>query len=209
MKNITILLLVLLLCAALPVLAQEKEMAEKKMDQNQMAAPQALDNAWYNWLVGEWTGWSESPMGKSDDWMQFDYALNNQFLMLKYKGKMAEMTDEQMKTWKTSMNLSDEDVQKVKDSVFKGIGMQTINPQTGEVTGYWFDSWRNISKGSGKIADNKETMTWQSAMGTGTRTVEKVGPDKFVVSEKWTMPDGNVMESKSEFTRKTKETTEK
>lgn len=212
MKKSLIFVLVLTVCFVVPLLAQEKEMGKKEMtekmakEQMSMTPPAPLDNEWFNWLQGEWQGWSESPMGKTDDHMTVKMGLNDQFLMMKYTGKMAKMTEEQKQQWQKSMNATDEEVEKMANDEFQGVGLMTIDPQSGDVIGYWFDSWRNRSKGHGKIEGNKETMEWTGAMGTGTRTVEKVGDDKLVVTEKWSMPDGSVMESKSEMTRVEKQT---
>jgi hypothetical protein len=39
-------------------------------------------------------------------------------------------------------------------------------------------------------------------MGKAERTMEKISDDKFTVIEKFSMPNGQIMESKSEMTRK-------
>ena len=34
------------------------------------------------------------------------------------------------------------------------------------------------------------------------RVIEKISDDKFIMTGKWTMPDGSVMDDKTEMTRK-------
>jgi hypothetical protein len=48
---------------------------------------------------------------------------------------------------------------------------------------------------------SKEKMEWIGTMGKAVRIVEKVSDDKFVVTEKITMPDGSAIEGKGEMTR--------
>lgn len=206
MKRLSVVLLAVVVSISLPLLAQEKEIAKKEMPS--MAPPEPLDDNWSKWIVGEWEGWSESAMGKAKDWMKVELGLDNQFLITKYKSKMTEMTAEQMQNIKKAMNMSNEEIEKMQSSGFKGLGIQTIDPTNGEIVGHWFDSWRNMSKGKGKLEGNKEIMEWSGEMGSGTRITEKVSDNKLVVTEKWTMPDGSVMEGKSEMTRK-KMTTKK
>lgn len=214
MKKSLVFILVLTVCFVIPLMAQEKATDKKELSEEMakgemsMTPPEPLNNEWFNWLEGEWQGWSESPMGKSEDHMKVEMGLNDQFLIMKYTGKMAAMTPEQKQQWQEAMGATEEEVEKMANTEFKGIGLLTIDSQSGEIVGHWFDSWRNMSKGHGRIEGNKEIMEWSGAMGTGTRTVEKVGEDKLVVTEKWNMPDGSVMESKSEMTR-VKEHTEK
>ena len=80
----------------------------------------------------------------------------------------------------------------------------TIDPNTGEVIGYLFDSLRCIAKGTGKREGDKEIMNWVwsgQGQGTSTRITEKISDDKFIGAEKYTSPDGSIMEDKLEMTR--------
>jgi hypothetical protein len=208
MKKISFVLLALLVSMSMSLMAQEKEMEKAKEEMKTMAPPNALDDDWSKWIVGEWEGKTETPMGKHQDWMKIELGLDNQFIMMKYKSKMAEMTPEQMTAMKETMNMSDEGMAKMKDMVYKGLGIETVNPATGEVIGYWFDSWRGVYKGTGKREGNKTTMNWEGPMGSSTRTVEKVDENKMVMTFTETMPNGKVIEGRSEFTRK-EMTTEK
>lgn len=163
-----------LVTLALSAFGQEKEAAKDAMA---MTPPAPLADDFFTWLVGEWEGTTTSPMGNSQDWQKVELSLDNQFLMTHYTARMPEMT-------------------------YKGMGPLTINPATGEITGYWFDNWRGVYKGTGKREGNKVTMTWEGPMGTRTETTEKVSEDKVVTTFKNKEPDGKVMEGRTELTRK-------
>jgi hypothetical protein len=177
MKRLIQLLLAVTICVT-PLLAQEKAEEKKvEMDAAQMMPPEALSDEWSKWMVGEWEGWSESAMGKSKDWFKCEFGLDGQFLMMQVSGTMEN------------------------GMTYEGMGAQTIN-QTGEVVGYWIDNWRGMYEGKGKPEGNKLTIVWESPMGKAERTMEKISDDKFTVIEKFSMPNGQIMESKSEMTRK-------
>lgn len=200
MKKISLLFLATLLLVALPLLAQEKE--KPKEAAPSMMPPKPLNDDLCAWMVGEWEGWSTSPMGKTKDWMKVDWALDKQFLLFHYTGQTVEMTDEQKKKAMETWGMSKEDIEKMMKMLYKGMGPVTVNPATGEFMGYWFDNWRGMYKGTGKREGNKMTMSWEGPMGTELRTTEKVNDDKMVVTFKSTDPKGNVTEGKSELTRK-------
>lgn len=211
MKKLLIVCLVILLALSFSMIAQEKvkmEAAVKAGDKAEMAGempemtpPKPLSSDWYNWMVGEWEGWTESPMGKTKDWMKIEWALDKQYLTIHYKGETVEPNEEAMKGWQEQMNMSDEDMKKMMEMPYKGMGVVTKDPKTGDGIGYWFDNWRSVSKGRGKMeGDNKGTMVWESAMGTETRTTERVGENKMVVNFKSSGPMGD-WEGKSELTR--------
>jgi hypothetical protein len=168
----------------------------------QMAPPQPLEDDLCKWLVGEWEGATTSPMGKSQDWQKVEWGLDNQFVIIHFKSKMTEMNPEAAKAMAESMKLSKEDMDKMAQMAYKGMGPLTVNPQTGEFTGYWFDNWRGTYKGTGKREGNKITMQWEGTMGTSERTIEKVGEDKMVWTFKEKDASGNVMEGRTELTRK-------
>ena len=169
-------LLFVLFCLAMPVLAQDQEMKKSESEMASMMPPPALDDEFMKWMVGEWQGTTESPMGKSTDWQKCSMGLDGQFLMIDFKSE------------------SD-------GGNYAGMGALTLTP-TGEVAGYWIDNWRTMSKGAGKREGNVVTMEWESKMGKMTRVMEKVNEDKFTVAVKWPGPDGNMMEAKAEMTRK-------
>ena len=93
-----------------------------------------------------------------------------------------------------------------KSNPFKELQLHTIDPKTGERIGYWFDSQRCIAEGTGRLEGNKEIMEWEwSGTGQGATSVgimEKINDNKFTLSGKHTLPNGNKMEDNAEFTRK-------
>ncbi|MFZ0033805.1 MAG: hypothetical protein WAK60_02295, partial [Sedimentisphaerales bacterium] len=112
---------------------------------------------------------------------------------------------EQKQYLKETMHASDEDIAKFQGSTFKSIEIYTIDTETGEIIGYLFDSMRCIAKGTGRREGNKEIMDWLwsvQGQGVSRRVTEKVSTDKLNITEKYTMPDGSMMEDKWEMIRK-------
>jgi len=211
MKKLLIVGLVILLASSFSLIAQEKpkmetavkavDKAEMKGQMPEMTPPKPLSSDWYNWMVGEWEGTSESQMGKTKDWIKFEWGLDKQFVVMHYKGETVEPNKEMMKGMQEQMKMSDEDMKKMMEMPYKGMGVVTQDPKTGESMGYWFDNWRSVSKGKGKMEGaNKMTMVWEGAMGTETRTTEKVGDNKMVVTFKSSGPMGE-FQGKTELTR--------
>jgi hypothetical protein len=172
--------------------------------------PKALDDNWSNWLAGEWQGTAKSDFGKNKDWvkgncrMNFEFALNGQFLIRKGQSEITSLSEEYIQLLK-GQNLSDSDIDRIRNSSFESLEIYTIDPKTGEIIGYLFDSLRCIAKGTGKREGNKEIMNWVwsvQGQGESIRITEKISDDKFITTEKYTMPDGSIMEDKVEMTRK-------
>ena len=211
MKKFLIVSLIILLALSLSVFAQEtKEMKGEKMkadmpemsgEMPDMKPPKALSSDWYNWMIGEWTGWSETPMGKTKDWIKFEWGLDKQFVVMNYKGEMTEPNKEMIEGMREQMNMPEHEMQEMMEMPYKGMGVVTLNPKTGESWGYWFDNWRTASTGKGKMESaTKGTMVWESAMGTETRTTEKVGENRMVVTFKSSGQMGDYA-GKTELTR--------
>ena len=174
-----------------------------------LASPKTLDDDWSKWLIGNWQGTAKSDFGQHKDWVKgncrlnIELALNGQFLVRKGQARIIGLSDEYIQQLK-AMNLSDSDIEKIRNSSFESLEIYTIDPKTGEITGYLFDSLRCTAKGTGKRDGNKEIMNWHwSAQGQGSsvRVTEKISDDKFIATEKYTMPDGSTMEDKMEMTR--------
>ncbi|MCG8604639.1 DUF1579 domain-containing protein [bacterium] len=161
-RSISFLLVVLL---GLPVMAQE------------MVPPKALDDDFLKWMIGDWEGWTEGPMGKTKDWLKYELGLDGQFLLLQATSEGAAMS-------------------------YRGMGAVTLNPETGEIVGNWVDNFRGMYHGVGKREGNKLVIQWEGKTGKSTRTTEKIGENKFRVVAKSVGPDGSTMESKGTFTRK-------
>jgi hypothetical protein len=200
MKRDLMLVVAVLVLFSLPLLGQEKE--KPKEAAPSVAPPTALADDMCAWMIGEWEGWSETPMGKATEWDKFGWSLDNQFVMMNTTSKTTEMTEEQKKKAAEMYGMTKEDVEKMIGMTYKGMGPLTVNPGTGEYLGYWFDNWRGIYKGTGKREGNKITMTWESPMGSEVRTTEKVDENKMVITFKSTDPKGSVTEGKTELTRK-------
>lgn len=211
MKKLLVLSLAFLVLFSFSVFAQEKQMKMEKQEKAdmgkgmqempEMTPPKPLSSDWYKWMIGEWEGTSQSAMGETKDWIKFEWGLDKQFVVMHYKGVMVEPNEEMMKGMQEKMNMSDEDMSKMMEMPYKGMGVVTIDPKTGESTGYWFDNWRTVSTGKGKMeGSNKMTMVWEGAMGTETRTTEKVDENKMVVNFKSSGPMGE-HEGRTELTR--------
>jgi len=211
MKKLFVVTLIVLLVMSLSVFGQEKKQMggameaggqEKMMDEMpDMKPPQPLSGDWYNWMIGEWEGTSKSAMGVTKDWIKFEWGLDQQFVVMHYKGETVEANEEMMKGMQEQMNMSDEDMEMMMQMPYKGMGVVTKDPKTGESMGYWFDNWRTVSEGTGKMdGANKMTMVWKGAMGTETRTTEKVSENKMKVTFKSSGPMGE-FEGTSELTK--------
>lgn len=188
-------ILLLAVCA----LAQEKEAAQEAMP---MTPPPAVSDDLFTWLVGEWEGWSTTPMGKSQDWQKVEWALDNQFLVMHYTAKTTEPNQEAMKAMAEAMKLSEADMKKMQDMAYKGMGTLTLNPMNGEVMAMWFDNWRGTYKGTGKREGDKFVISWESPMGAETRTIEKTSDGKLVMTFKGKDMLGKDAEGRTEMTRK-------
>lgn len=195
-----IFLLAVLNLLVLPSLAQEKK--EGKEAEQSMTPPKPLEDDFINWMVGEWDGWTQSPMSKSKDSYKMEWSLDKQFALMHITSKTTEMTAAQKKDAAEAYGMSMEDLEKIMQMTYKGMGLLTLNPMTGEPMGYWFDNWRGVYKGTGKREGNREVMTWEGPMDTEMRTTERVSNDKMVVTFSWKSPKGPMMEGKSEYTRK-------
>ena len=209
MKKLFIILLVVMVILPSCAKIQEKEVAKDKAPS--VFLPKPIDDDWSKWLVGQWEGVGESEAGKGKGLVQIELGLNGQFLIYKGEAEITHLTPEQIQYLKNTLHASDDDIKKFQSSTFKELQIHTIDPKTGQITGFLFDSLRCIAKGTGKREGNKEIMQWQwsgSGQGTSIRIMEKISDDKIRITEKYTLPDGSTMEDKGEMTRK-KTTTEK
>ena len=182
MRKLFVVLLALMVCIAMPLMAQDKEMTKKDDMAAMHAPPPPLDNAYMSWMGGEWKGWTKGAMGESEDWMNCKMDFGGQFMMMEYKGKSA------MGEW-------------------TGGGAYTLNEE-GEIVAFWIDSHRTMATGKGTLDGDTMTVHWESKMGKGTRTTMKISDDKFVVTSKFQMGE-QLMESKEEMTRVKKMTDKK
>jgi len=188
--------------------SQEKQMSE---DRNSYRFnPRPLNDDWSKWLVGEWESSGESEAGSGGGMTSVELALNGQFLIMKGEGETGEMTPEHIKYIKETLHASDEEIERFRSSAFKELQIHTIDSKTGEVVGYLFDSLRCIAEGRGRREGNKEIMEWKwkcsGQESSSVRITEKVSNDKFIITEKYTLLDGNKMEDRGVMTRRKKTT---
>ena len=223
MKRLLILLFVVTVSLCSCAINEEKETAKESGSAS--FQPKPLDDEWSKWLVGEWkvVSGESSVTDESGKVTEIDldgvdeegtggykieFGLNGQFLIT--RGNSGEMTDEQKKqikdAFKETTNASDEDIERFLSMPYKSLQIQTIDPKTGDVIEYLFDSQRCVAEGRGKRQGNKEIMEWvwsATAQGaTSVSTIEKINDNKFTYNHKYTLPNGNKMEDNAEFTRK-------
>ncbi len=203
MKKLSIILLVVMISTVSCSTNHEKSFKKSEPTAFQ---PKPLYDDWSKWLVGEWEGSGESNAGKGKYRIKAEMGLNGQFLIIKGEAEIAEMTDEQKRYLKNTLHASDEEVEKFQSSTFKSLEIYTIDPRTGEVVGYMFDSLRCIAHGRGRREGNKEVMKWEwSGSGQGASsisTIEKVNNDKLISIQTYALPNGGTMEDRGEMIRK-------
>jgi len=201
MKRLPIILLVAIVSVSSFAINEEKETA--KESESSSFQPKPLDDGWYNWLVGQWEGSFESDVGTGKIRMKIEFGLNGQFLIMKSEAEITEITDKQRQYLKETLHASDEYIEKSQNSTFKEWQIHTIDPTTGEIVGYLFDGLRCRAEGRAKRQGNKEIVEWKwSGAAQSVCTIRKVNDNKIVLDHKYTLPDGNKMEAKTEMTRK-------
>lgn len=134
-----------------------------------------LEDGHLTWLVGEWTGTTESSMGKTKDWMKFEMGIDGQFLLMHYKAESDMGT-------------------------FMGMGAMTVGAD-GNIKGVWFDNWRNISTGSGSQDGKTMRMTWEGPMGKQVRVMKRVDDDHYFEDMTLTGSGGMEMRARTEMKR--------
>lgn len=203
MKKSLFILFVLLVCLSINVISQENE--TKKEDKTFQFQPKPLADDWNKWLIGEWEGVAESDAGTAKFLIKIDFGLNGQYLIMESESKLTALSDNQRQYLKDTLYASDEDIERYRNSTFKDLKIYTIDPKTGEVIGYLFDSMRCIAEGRGSRQGNKEVIEWEwsgNAEGAKSITIiEKVDDNKFTLNHKYILPNGKKMEDKTEITR--------
>lgn len=167
--------------------------------------PKPIDDEWSRFLIGEWEGTGESDAGTGKARVKIEFALNGQFLIKKGEALVTEITPEQKKYLKETLHATDEEIEKFLSTSFKEIEIFTIDPKTGEIIGYLFDSLRCVAVGRGRRDGNKEIIKWDwsvGGQGTSERITEKVDDNKLVVTERYTLANGGKMEDKGYMTRR-------
>lgn len=152
---------------------EKEEISEKREVTEEKAIPEQLGAEW-DWMIGEWEGVVESPMGTSKEWEKVKYTLDRQFIVIHTKSDYGNM-------------------------IYHGTGYMTCEPGSNNLVGFWFDNMRGIYKGSGKKEGNTSTMTWSGKGNRSVRHMEKLSDDKYLLTVKWDGPDGKTMEAKGEY----------
>lgn len=171
--------------------------------QKEIKPPRTLDDEWGRWLAGEWEGPFESTGGRGKNQMEIELCLNGRFLITKYQDPTPETSIERIERLKKTKGASVGNM--IQDSIYKGIEFRTIDPNSGQVVGDWFDNWRPAFHGWSKREGNKEIMRWEwpERRILIVRTIEKISDDKFIMTGQWSLPDGGVLiNDKTEMTRK-------
>lgn len=201
-KTLLVMFALLAALTTLLLIAQEKEMSAE--EEKLVAALNPSDDEVWQWMIGEWEGGSESAMGKSEDWMKFEWDLNSQFLTSEVRSTAAELNPEMVSKIAAEQGKTEAEIQKMMSAPYWAKGYATFDYQSGEIVSYWFDSHRSIYKGSETRSGNTITMHMKQLNGmiTVERTAEKVSNDKMVGTFRSTLPDGQVIEGGFEATRK-------
>ncbi len=151
------------------------EQANPTGEQEPTWPPKPLEHEWFLWYAGEWKGFIESPMGKSESWQKCELAFGGQFLTISYKDQSAP-------------------------GGYEAYGLVTLNDKD-EVVGYWIDNMRTMCEGKGRLQGTKLIMEWKDPSNTITRTVERVSEDLSVETFALEGQDGSKVEGRAEMTR--------
>jgi hypothetical protein len=188
---------------------REKKVAEESVPS--LTPPKTPDDQWSQWLVGEWASSGESDIGQFKSWvkgrgrMTGEVGLGGQFLVLKMEGHATEISDEYLQYIRQTQRTSEEDIKRLQDLPFEHLELQTIDPKTGEIVAYMFDSWRCVAKGEGKREGSRQVLQWEwsvAGQGTSVRTTDRINNDKLTIIERYALPDGGIMEDRTQMTRK-------
>jgi hypothetical protein len=191
--------------------AMEQEKPSVQQSVPSLVPPKGLDDEWSRWLVGEWECVAESDLPGFKSWVQgkgqmkAELGVGGQFLVVSRQGEVARISDEYVQHLRRNMHASQEEIEKLRQMKFAEVDYRTIDPKTGAIVAYLFDSWRCVAMGTGRRDGEKEIIEWKwSAGGQGTsiRTTERIGRDEFVITEKYTLPDGGTMEDRVQVVRK-------
>jgi len=166
--------------------------------------PKPLEDEWAKWIVGEREASVEGDAGQG--WsVVIEPALNGQFLIFRSQADLTTMPPDQIQYLKEHMHATDEGIERFRSMPFRELEIYTVDPRSGQIVGYLFDSLRCVAEGRGKRRGNKEVMNWQWSVcgqGTSTRVTERVGDNECTITQKDTSPDGTVTEGGGRMTRR-------
>ena len=220
MRKLSLVLVVILGTAASCTRQEQTQVVERAMEQEKssgqpsvpsLAPPKGLDDEWSRWLIGEWECAGESDLPGFKCWvkgkgqMKAALGVGGQFLVVTRHGQVAQISEEYLQHLRRNMHAPEEEIEKLRQMKFAEVDYRTIDPKTGAIVAYLFDSWRCVATGSGRREGEKEIIEWKwsaGGQGTSTRTTERISQDKFVITEKYALPDGGTMEDRVQMVRK-------
>jgi hypothetical protein len=188
---------------------QEKKSVQESVPS--LVPPKPLDDEWSRWLIGEWESSGESDLPGFKCWVKgkgrvkAELGVGGQFLVVTKQGQVTHISEQYLQHLREKMHAPEDEIEKLRKMKFAEVDYRTIDPRTGGIVAYLFDSWRCVATGTGKCDGNKEIIEWKwsaGGQGTSVRTTERVSEDKFVVTEKYTLPDGGTMEDRTQMVRK-------
>lgn len=197
---------------------QEKNTPEPPASEEQKAEagapilvpPRPLDDAWSQWLVGQWDCTAESDIPGFKKWvrgtgqMNAELGLGGQFLLMRMEGKMTHLSEEYLQYLRQTLHAPEASIRRLQNLTFGSLELRSIDPQTGQVAAYLFDSWRCVAQGTGIRKGNTEVIEWKWSLagaGTSVRTSVRVNDDRLAVTEKYTLSDGSIMEDRALMVR--------
>lgn len=162
--------------------------------------PQPLQDEWSRWIVGEWQGTGEGDAGKGRGTARYELALGGQFLICRGESEITGLDPDFLKK---HLHASDEEIERFRREGYRMMEVYTVDPRTGEVVAFLFDSLRCVATGRGRREGFRETVEWEwRTGGKSTRITERDGPDGMRIIERTSNPDGSVMEDKGEMVRR-------
>ena len=219
MRKLSLVLATMLLVAVSCARQDQTRMVERAMDQEKtsvqpsvpsLVPPRGLDDEWSRWLVGEWESSGESDLPGFKCWVQgkgrvkAELGVGGQFLIVTKQGEVVHVSDEYLQHLRRTLQSAEEEIEKLRQMKFAEVDYRTIDPRTGGIVAHLFDSWRCVATGTGTCDGKTEIIEWKwsaGGQGTSVRTTERVSEDKFVVTEKYALPDGGTMEDRARMTR--------
>lgn len=175
-----------------------------------LGQPKGLDDEWSRWLVGEWESTAESDLAGFKCWVKgkgrvkVEFGVGGQFLVVTKEGEVARISDEYLQHLRENMHTPEQEIERLRQMKFAEVDYRTIDPRTGAIVAYLFDSWRCVATGTGTCDGKTEVIEWKwsaGGQGTSVRRTERISEDKFVVTEKYTLPDGGTMEDRAQMVR--------
>lgn len=220
MRRVSLVVAIMPLIVVSCARQEQRRITECAMDQEKMSGqpsvpslvpPQGLDDEWSRWLIGEWEITAESDLPGFPRWVQgkgqvkAELGVGGQFLIVTKQGEVARISDDYLQHLRRSRKNAEAEIEKLRRMKFAEVDFRTIDPRTGKIVAYLFDSWRCVATGTGTCDGKTEIIEWKwlaGGQGTSVRTMERVSENKLIVTEKYTLPDGGAMEDRAQMVRK-------